>query len=98
MCPYTYSLQDEVFFHRFHSLQTVRARRNAAQIAKKAKKAKQGDDEGSSDSSSDEELGSDGLDEDEADAFMEGQEVVRVGKCCVRCSLEVYMPCVFLCA
>mmetsp|Transcript_25238 Transcript_25238/g.68591 ORF Transcript_25238/g.68591 Transcript_25238/m.68591 type:complete len:769 (+) Transcript_25238:1389-3695(+) len=61
---------DEVFFHRFHSLQTVKARRNAAQAAKKAKKAKRGEDEGSEESSSD----VDDMDEDEADAFMDNQE------------------------
>eukprot|EP00983_Pelagomonas_calceolata_P112060 1159846-Pelagomonas_calceolata.AAC.5 len=66
------SAQDEVFFHRFHSLQTVKARRNAAQAAKKAKKAKRGEDEGSEESSSD----VDDMDEDEADAFMDNQEAV----------------------
>ncbi|KAF5834970.1 CBF/Mak21 family-domain-containing protein [Dunaliella salina] len=61
---------DEVFFHRFHSLQTVKARRNAAQAAKKARKAKRGEDEGSEESSSD----VNDMDEDETDAFMDDQE------------------------
>ncbi|GFH22680.1 CBF domain-containing protein [Haematococcus lacustris] len=50
---------DEVFFHRFYTLQTVKARRAAAKTAKAAKRAKQGkgsDDDASSDDG--EELGS----------------------------------------
>ncbi|KAL6757303.1 CBF/Mak21 family-domain-containing protein [Haematococcus lacustris] len=64
---------DEVFFHRFYTLQTVKARRAAAKTAKAAKRAKQGkgsDDDASSDDGK--ELGSE--DEAEADALLEKEE------------------------
>ncbi|KAJ9505795.1 hypothetical protein QJQ45_006511 [Haematococcus lacustris] len=64
---------DDVFFHRFYTLQTVKARRAAAKTAKAAKRAKQGkgsDDDASSDDGK--ELGSE--DEAEADALLEKEE------------------------
>lgn len=73
---------DEVFFHRFYTLQAVKARREAARAAKQARKEKKAAGEAGSDdeasSSGDEGFGvaGDDLPEDEVDAFLEKEEGV----------------------
>jgi hypothetical protein len=65
---------DEVFFHRFYTLQTVRTRREAARKAKHAKKeAADAGEENDGANARDDALDDADLSDGDVDGFLEGQ-------------------------